>query len=292
MTVPASDACHYLGQAENDPLIWASKLNTRLSYGLRNAIGGEVGGVGAALLLGNRSWLSEDTVLAFRRAGVSHLLALSGLHVSILIGFLELVFRKLKLPHTARAVTVPLFALGYLALSGFAVSTWRAVLMICVLYLAYLFRADYDAFTALSLTLALILAVTPYAVLDLSLWMSFLAAGSIIVFSPAVSSFLWRWKRRTRLPAPLFRVLSAIASAFAVGAFLCFRYHFPFFVHTIWQEVMLWPIGKKYPVVWRPTSKRSAAGSVRTVRCWNIGLHRPNIEAVGWNAACFALTAW
>lgn len=218
MTVPASDACHYLGQAENDPLIWASKLNTRLSYGLRNAIGGEVGGVGAALLLGNRSWLSEDTVLAFRRAGVSHLLALSGLHVSILIGFLELVFRKLKLPHTARAVTVPLFALGYLALSGFAVSTWRAVLMICVLYLAYLFRADYDAFTALSLTLALILTVTPYAVLDLSLWMSFLAAGSIIVFSPAVSSFLWRWKRRTRLPAPLFRVLSAIASAFAVGA--------------------------------------------------------------------------
>lgn len=221
MTVITCDTpkkCQFLAPTTNLRIL-ANRLNLRLSYLLRSRIGGETGGVASALLLGNRTWLTKDAALHFRRAGVSHLLALSGLHVSILIGALEFILRKLYLPKLARAAIVPVFAIGYLALTGFSMSTCRAVLMICVLYVGVLLRAQYDSFTALCVTLSAILLVTPYAVLDLSMWMSFLAAGAIIIFSPALSDALELLRVKCRLPNAIYRVLVACLSALAVGFF-------------------------------------------------------------------------
>lgn len=220
MTVLVCDRaedCQLIGRDSSDLLLKCSALNIRLAYRLRNAVGGEAGGLAAALLLGNRSWITADTTLDFQRAGISHLLALSGLHVSILIGFLELLLCRLRLPRIVRAILIPISAVGYLAITGFAVSTSRAVLMICVLYLAFLFRASYDPLTALCAVLALILLVTPYAVLDLSLWMSFLAAASILIFMPAVVRLTRAWSRRSRLPRPIKCAMTAIANAAATG---------------------------------------------------------------------------
>ncbi len=212
-----ADDCELIGRDTSDLLLKCAALNVRLSYQLRNTVGGDAGGLAAALLLGNRTWIPADTTLDFQRSGISHLLALSGLHVSILIGFLELVLRRLRLSKLLRALVIPLCAVGYLAVTGFAVSTARAVLMICVLYLAFLFRATYDPLTALCTVLAVILSVTPYAVLDLSLWMSFLAAASILIFMPAVVRLTRAWSMRSRLPRPIKRAVCAILNATATG---------------------------------------------------------------------------
>lgn len=192
---------------------WNHKLSSRLY----DTIGDEGGGLAVALLLGNRSFLSDEDSLHFRRAGISHLLALSGMHVSILIGFLEFLLRKLHIAKLIRAGIMPVALLGYLAITGFSVSAIRAVLMTCVLYLGFLLRANYDAITALCTILALMLTFTPYAVLDLSLWMSFLAAASIIIFYPwirEVGGYI-----RGKEPKPFFlrRALAAIVEAILVG---------------------------------------------------------------------------
>lgn len=195
------------------PRTWASLLNLRLSYRLKNAVGGEAGSLSVALLLGNRTWLSGDTMLTFRRAGVSHLLALSGLHLSILIGFLELLLRLLRCPKGIRAAMILLSGLFFLILTGLSVSTCRAYVLLLFLYLGYFLRESYDSFTALSVALAGILFLQPYAILDLSLWMSFLAAGSIIVFLPAVSEWIRRMEK------PLRRLLGGTVAALAMGCF-------------------------------------------------------------------------
>ncbi|MBE6553257.1 MAG: ComEC/Rec2 family competence protein [Ruminococcaceae bacterium] len=197
--------------------LFSAALNQRLSFLLRETVGGEAGGLCAAPLFGNRTWLSDTTALAFRRAGISHLLALSGLHVSILIAFLEFLLRRLHTPRKLRAVLIPLFAIGYLLLTGCAVSTCRAVLMVCVLYLALLGGSRYDAFTALSVLLALILLFQPWSVCDLSLWMSFLSAASIIIFTPALSAALEEKAFLQRLPRLLSKMLIAILTAIFVG---------------------------------------------------------------------------
>lgn len=197
--------------------VLATKLNHKLAYALRNRVGGESGGLCAAFLLGNRTWLTDDTALHFRRAGISHLLALSGLHVSILIAFVDFLLQRLRTPRPCRAVLIPLLALCYLLLTGCAPSTCRAVLMTCTLYLAFSARSRYDSLTALCTVLAAILLLTPYAIWDLSLWMSFLAAASIIIFSPALAEWTRTSKFLSRLPLFLAKAIGSLVSALFVG---------------------------------------------------------------------------
>lgn len=192
--------CTITGERVDTPMLALRRVNRRLCERLCTAVGEEEGALICALLLGNRSALSDETVLHFRRSGISHLLALSGLHVSILIGILEWLLGRFRVPKRIRIAAVPPLAIFYLILTGAAVSTVRSVLMVAVLSLAFLCAERYDSFTALSVALFCILAVTPYAVLDLSLWLSFGAAASIIVFMPAIRLIphgrLWRFLPR------------------------------------------------------------------------------------------------
>ncbi|MBQ3638891.1 MAG: ComEC/Rec2 family competence protein [Clostridia bacterium] len=189
--------CSVLSRESGSFRAWFSERNAAFSERLVTRVGRENGGLAAALLLGNRSFLAATDALRFRRAGISHLLALSGLHVGILIAAVERLLRLLRVPRVFRAVPVVLFSVGYLMLTGGAPSTARAVLMATVLYLAFLVRRNYDPITAISFALFLILAFRPHAVADLGLWMSFCAAGAIVVFVPAVRKF---FERRGQAP--------------------------------------------------------------------------------------------
>lgn len=217
LTSHTSDELTVMGQVVGDPLIDLLRLNEALSYRLYTSVGGEAGGLAAALLLGNRSFLSKETSLAFRRVGISHLLALSGLHVSILVAAMDLLLRLVSLPKKIRFTLVPLASLGYLALTGFAPSTLRAVVMVCTLYLTFYLGVRYDSFTVLTQTLACILLVTPHAAWDLSMWMSFLAAISIVIFSPTFDKFYFAIRWHKRIPNSIYRVIHAVGAAFFVG---------------------------------------------------------------------------
>ena len=192
--------------------------NRALSSRLYHTIGGENGALSVALFLGNRSYLSGDTTLQFQRAGVSHLLALSGMHVSVIAALLELLLRRIRVAKLVRAVVIPIILVGYLVLTGGSPSTVRAVVMVCFLYLAFLLARDYDSLTAVCAVPAAFMLLTPYAVFDISLWMSFLAAFSIIVFYPLIRS-VGGWIRGRERPTPLLRRgLSALVIAVCVGA--------------------------------------------------------------------------
>ncbi len=195
-------------------LRWRQELSLRLEY----LIGGEEGALASALLLGDRSFLSDDTVLAFRRCGISHLLALSGLHISILIGFLEMILTRIRARRSVRAVCIILLSVFYLFLTGCAPSTVRAVIMVTVISLGFVFRGDYDSFTSLMTALVLILFYSPYAARDLSLWMSFLAAGSIILFLPPIHRWMREFFSKHNLPSLLSKGISSVLLAVFVGA--------------------------------------------------------------------------
>ena len=186
----SSEDCEILEGREEGFWVRMRDWQSFLSHRLQNTMGRESGGLAAALLLGDREALSSVDRLHFRRAGVSHLLALSGLHVSILVGFLEWLLRHLRIPRQARAILIPIAAMFYLFLTGCSPSTLRAVLMLCGLYLALLLRERYDGFTVLCTVLFGILLFSPNAVLDVSMWMSFVAAGSILIFSPLLSGWI------------------------------------------------------------------------------------------------------
>ncbi len=206
-----------LPEKENTVRLSLSRLNLKLSYSLRNSIGGEAGDLAAALLLGNRNFMSEQTSLDFQRAGVTHLIAISGLHFTVLMGFVDRILHWLRVNKYIRVCVIPLFAFVYLALIGAPLSAWRAVLMLCGLYLGFLLHDEYDPLTILCLALAGILFVTPYAVYDPALWLSFLTAGSILIFIPPLTDALSDWYSKHRPPLRLYKLMRTFIVAVAVG---------------------------------------------------------------------------
>ncbi|MBE6694261.1 MAG: ComEC/Rec2 family competence protein [Ruminococcaceae bacterium] len=168
--------------------------------------GGDGGGIAAALLLGDRSHLRDEISRDFSNTGVAHLLALSGLHVTVLFGILDFLLRIFFIPKRVRMPLLGLAALFYLALIGFLPSAVRAVVMMLFAYVAVGLSEDADPVTALGCAGVLILAVSPASVADLGFWMSFFATLGIVTVHAKVSDMLSRLlEEKRRVKKTFFR---------------------------------------------------------------------------------------
>lgn len=194
-------------------------LNYDASYKLIDLIGSEEGKLSSALLLGNKNALSDETVRDFSRAGVSHILALSGLHMSILMGGIALLLKKVRVKRVPRAIFLIVFSFFYLALTGFSVSATRSVLMLLCVYLSMLLCYTPDTLTSLSIAGAAIILFSPGAVVDMSFWMSFAATFGIVVFMPlfdrGFEQVFKKWKKLFGLK----NVLKSIVGLIFAGTF-------------------------------------------------------------------------
>ena len=169
-----------------------SDFRENLHFHITALVQGEAGELISALLLGTRDSLDARTARDFRRVGISHILALSGLHLTILLGIADKVLSWLRVGKRWRILILTVFSFGYLLLTGFSYSMLRAVLMLTVLRLSFFVKEDYDAFTALSACGAMMLLITPYAVFDLSFQMTMLATFGILAFAK-LQIRLTRW---------------------------------------------------------------------------------------------------
>lgn len=172
------------------PSVALHKLNNALCRELLNLCENQSGGLACALLLGNKGFLADTLSRDFERAGASHMLALSGMHVSILIGALGLLLGKLRVHRKVRALLLVAASVGYLQLTGMSVSALRAVAMMCMLQLSYLLASDHDTLTALGLVGAVILLLDPYSACDTGFILSFLATFGIVVLVPPLHAYL------------------------------------------------------------------------------------------------------
>ncbi len=151
-------------------------------------------GILLALALGERGNITPDQWQVFRATGTNHLMAISGLHIGLLAGFIFFLARfswsrlgKLPLflaaPRAAAAIAL-LVAAFYAALSGFAVPAQRALIMLSIVMLSLLFRFRLPPPTILALALLGVLLLDPASVLSAGFWLSF-AAVSIIAYAAA-----------------------------------------------------------------------------------------------------------
>ena len=215
------------------PRVSLHRLNDALCRALIDVCGKESGGLVCALLLGNRSYLGGTLSRDFERAGASHMLALSGMHVSILMGAVGLLLTKLRVHRKASAVLLACAAVAYLLLTGMSVSATRAVIMVCLLQLSYLLAADNDTLTTLGLVGTGILLLDPYSVCDGGFILSFLATFGIVVFVPPMHEYL---KARTEAIAKpphhkakkcIFGVVCAVLETLLIGVIACFAVFVP-----------------------------------------------------------------
>lgn len=134
-----------------------------------------------ALLLGNRDDLEPSTPLHFRRLGISHILSISGTHFSTLLGMIALLLSLFRVnKRIGYAVMIPL-ALFYMALTGFLPSVCRAGFMTILAFIGLLSGKMRDAYTALFLSVFILLIVQPHTVCSVGLWLSFSATFTILI---------------------------------------------------------------------------------------------------------------
>jgi len=139
-----------------------------------------------ALLLGKRDELYRDTALtaSLSASGIIHIVSISGMHISFLMGFLALVIRNKRL-FSVYGIPVLLF---FMAMTGFTPAVTRAGIMQVFLICAPLFRREGDSITSLSAALLVLLAVNPYSVASAGLHLSFSATLGIIIFTTRINS--------------------------------------------------------------------------------------------------------
>ena len=110
-----------------------SDIRMAIADNFERFIGGDEAGFATALFTGNHDALDGQTRLAFRRLGISHLLAVSGLHLSIVVGGADFLLRTLTVPRRKKNVILILLTLFFAAICGFSASIMRAAIMLCIL---------------------------------------------------------------------------------------------------------------------------------------------------------------
>ncbi|MBQ8287528.1 MAG: ComEC/Rec2 family competence protein [Clostridia bacterium] len=189
-----------------------AELRTSLPRQFYPYLSDEDTGLVSALLTGDKSGLSDELSDQFRNLGISHTLAVSGLHLGILCGSLLWIFRKLRLARRFRLPVLLPILLFYMMMVG-SPSVYRAGGMTLLLLAAYHFGRRQDPITSLLATVTLICLLAPESVLDVGLLLSFLATFGILLIAVPLTV---RMRSLPRLPKA---VLSALAVTGAATVF-------------------------------------------------------------------------
>ncbi len=167
---------------------------------IREAVPSPEGDVLQALILGEKEGIPEDIIENFNRTGVSHILAISGLHVGIiacislfiataLMKSSEYLLLRLNI-FKASALLAVMPVIGYAFIAGLRISTVRAAIMILCYLVALLAGRGRDLLNILAFAAFLILVFSPPSLFDVSFQLSFTAVAAIILIAPALNSLI------------------------------------------------------------------------------------------------------
>ncbi len=195
------------------------ELRQRLASSIAASVPEPQAALGQATLLGMRRNIPTELTEAFRRTGTSHLLAISGLHVGILLASsLAVSAALLGRRHHLHLIAPLLVIWGYGLLSGMSPSAVRACIMGSVLLATMAFGRQRGALAPLGLAAAVMVAITPNVLHSISFQLSFTAVAGIAALSPALSGAMRALMLRQSVQHPSLRgALAATADMLGVS---------------------------------------------------------------------------
>lgn len=201
----------------------SDRIARHLGDTIRGSIPDErVSSVLAALLIGDQRRIPRDLADAYTRAGVNHILSISGFHIGIIVAFMTMLaiwlltrFEYPALRWNIRKIAVLIAVpamLAYLFLTGSAPATARSVIMLTVFAMALLSERERDSINTLLLAAFFLVAINPPTLFDVSFQLSFLSLWGILVAVPLIM------KHTAAIGSPWMRgVIQFIAASVAAS---------------------------------------------------------------------------
>ncbi len=163
-----------------------------------------------AVILGDTTNISDDTYSNYGRLGITHILAVSGLHFSIIVMSIFRLLLLFRLKMKTRAIICIPFSIFYCLISGSSPSSQRALIMIIIYLAGRIILAVPDSLTSLAIAAATLLLINPYAAFGTGFILSF-AATFAITISPSFLNLSDLYHR----PKPI-KLLNKIVQSFFI----------------------------------------------------------------------------
>lgn len=193
------------------PSRWSRAL-AEIRTGLRQASGeGDAGALIPGMVIGDTAKQSSDFKNDMRRAGLTHLVAVSGANFAIVSAFIlwcsQFIFRRIP----ARLIATSIALLAFIALVRPSPSVLRAAAMAAVMLIALATRSRGDSLPALGFAMAAVVIIDPWQSRDPGFALSVLATGGLLLLAPRITAYLQRW-----LPRQVAAVIAIPIAALAL----------------------------------------------------------------------------
>ena len=151
-------------------------------------------GIMIGILIGNTDLIEDEVVENFNKSNISHILAVSGTHVSFIIVFVGVIIDKFINNYKFKKIILIIILIMFLYIIGFSASVARAVIMGILLLLSKLFYRKSDVLNNLLLSGVILLIINPYFIFDMGFLLSYLTTMGIIMFSSNIEKMFSKIK--------------------------------------------------------------------------------------------------
>lgn len=218
-------------------VVFSSRIRARLYEILAKKLSGDELALCSALIFGERDYISEEVKDSFSRAGVMHIMAVSGLHVGIiyLMLFYFLFFLDgFKYGRVFKSIVIILLLWLYAMITGFTPSVLRATVMFSFLVIGRNLGRNTNIYNSLALSAFVLLCMNPFYLRNVGFQLSYFAVTGIVFFYPKIYSLL---SSRYWLPNKIWMLFSlSVAAQLSTFPLVIFYFHqFPnlFFISNL-----------------------------------------------------------
>lgn len=210
--------CTVIEENEKSPEYFILMLRNKLCDALDNSLKKPYSGFARAIALCDRNSLDKGIKEQFRTTGLSHIVVVSGIHMSIMCGALILLFRRIfnnRLKRLSYALAI-LFEWFYVLLTGFSPSVVRAAVMSTIWLAAMIIFDRSDSLNSLGIASTVMLVINPFYPGDFGFLLSFSATLGIILLSDSIIAYCSKRIIKEKMPQFIKTVLKGIIAVISV----------------------------------------------------------------------------
>ncbi len=193
-----ADSIEILAKNSNNPIFtFANNINLKIKENINKLIPEKYSAIFTGLILGDTSKVEEEVNDDFKIANISHVLAISGMHITYIVIGIELLLKRGIGKRKTRIITIIILVM-YVFITGFMPSVVRSSIMGIIMLISKLIHRKNDIWTSISLSLLILLIYNPFLILNVGLQLSYLGTIGIVCFNKNVYNFLRKLKIRNK----------------------------------------------------------------------------------------------